>query len=433
MIRTLSIVVTVILTSFYLFPFEFKFLPGMNTKMIMAGIGLIVLLYEITRQRKYSFHRWLTILSVWGGVVSIFGLIAIVYNDTPDMTYATYIISMWVWLSGAYFLNYIFRRVHGAVSIVTVINYLVAVCAGQCLIALLIDVNPTVKNFVDGFVAGSGYMGVMEDRLYGIGASLDVAGIRFSAILIMIGSMIAVLSSDSNDNRLKICVYTAAFFFIALIGNMIARTTTVGVIIAIVTLQLVHYSHNKDIGLRQSNIAVFYAVLVIALCIVVYYYNVNTRFHDNIRFGFEGFFSLVEQGEWHVHSNDILKNMIVWPEHLKTWFIGDGYIENPYYTDPFYLGPKIGGFYMGTDIGYLRFIYYFGIFGTLAFIAFMWKAAMFCIEKFTAWKIMFWMLLFLNYVVWCKVSTDIFSIFAIFLTLDALSSSEEAEITESIA
>ena len=92
-----------------------------------------------------------------------------------------------------------------------------------------------------------------------------------------------------------------------------------------------------------------------------------------IQFAFEGFFSLVEKGRWEVSSNEILKNMYRFPESIKTWIIGDGYIENPK-NDPYFIGKLTGGYYMGTDVGYLRFIYYFGLIGLIAFIIFMVKA-----------------------------------------------------------
>lgn len=37
--------------------------------------------------------------------------------------------------------------------------------------------------------------------------------------------------------------------------------------------------------------------------------------------------------------------------------IGDGYFENPR-TDPYYIGYQWKGFYMGTDVGYLRFLFF---------------------------------------------------------------------------
>ena len=42
MIKILSIIFTIVVTSFYFFPFEFTFLPGVNTKMAMAGLGLVI-------------------------------------------------------------------------------------------------------------------------------------------------------------------------------------------------------------------------------------------------------------------------------------------------------------------------------------------------------------------------------------------------------
>ena len=77
----------------------------------------------------------------------------------------------------------------------------------------------------------------------------------------------------------------------------------------------------------------------------------NPEFYELTRFAFEGFFSLAEKGEWEVASNEMLKNMIVYPDEFKTWMIGDGYFLNQRY-DPNYIGDATeGGFYMGTDIG----------------------------------------------------------------------------------
>ena len=36
-------IISVILTSFYFFPFETVALPGVNTKMVLAGVSLLIL------------------------------------------------------------------------------------------------------------------------------------------------------------------------------------------------------------------------------------------------------------------------------------------------------------------------------------------------------------------------------------------------------
>jgi hypothetical protein len=97
--------------------------------------------------------------------------------------------------------------------------------------------------------------------------------------------------------------------------------------------------------------------------------------------------------------------------------IGDGYIENPTGRDPYYVGPTYGGYYMGTDIGYLRFIFYFGLIGLSMFILYFYKVAKACMTRFPKYTTMFWLVLAINMIVWLKVSTDIFLVFAIFLCI----------------
>lgn len=267
-------------------------------------------------------------------------------------------------------------------------------------------------------------MGKMKDRMYGIGASLDVAGSRFSVVLVMIISFL--LKFSVSDKKKYIGLYLVAFFVIAIIGNMMSRTTTVGVIVALAYLFYVSriYTFQIDSGMRQV-LGWFAGILCAVILLITYGYYTNPGFQANLRFGFEGFFSLVEKGRWEVHSNEILQNMYVFPDNLKTWFIGDGYFDNPYDSDPYYTGPKIRGFYKGTDVGYLRFIFYFGLVGLMAFCFFMCKVAKVCMNRFASYRSLFFVILLLNFAVWFKVATDIFLVFALFLCVTEEQQSEE--------
>ena len=280
---------------------------------------------------------------------------------------------MFVWLGGAYTAIKIVKWLHGYVSVELICNYLLGVCVGQCVLALMIDYIPAFKAVVDRFIVGFDFVNTdrlsKAGRLYGIGAALDVAGTRFSATLVIIGMMMRNISCSKYYKYMWL--YLTAFFFIAVVGNMMARTTIVGVVVGIIFMfipqHLLGLSSNYESGKILKYILITLCVL---LPIVIYLYSTNEQFHDNIRFGFEGFFSLAEKGHWETNSNNILKNMIVFPDNFKTWLIGDGYIENPYNTDPYYVGPRWGGYYMATDIGYLRFLFYFGIIGLTTFIIF---------------------------------------------------------------
>ena len=417
MIQCVGMVLMTVLTSFYLFPFEFTFFPGVNTKMAMAGFGLILLAFQLARQRDSLINRDLFQLSLWAGLVSLIGLVAVAWNDTPDYEYASYIVSMWVWLSGAYVVILSMRKIHGIVSVELICRYLIIVCVLQCLIAIAMDQYPSIRQFVDSFLGSTGFMGKMENRLYGIGASLDVAGSRFSVILVLIAYLSMKISTTSQAQYIEL--YLIAFLIIAVIGNMISRTTTVGVIMAICYWLYASKIYTFRFATSIKRITIGWSViLLVSIPLTIYWYQTDPSFQANFRFGFEGFFSLVEKGEWDVHSNEILRNMYVFPDNLKTWLIGDGYFNNPLDVDPFYSGIIWRGYYHNTDVGYLRFIYYFGVLGLLVFCLFMCKAGRICMNRFTSYKTLFWMILLVNFIVWLKVSTDIFLVFALFLCVN---------------
>ena len=159
-------------------------------------------------------------------------------------------------------------------------------------------------------------------------------------------------------------------------------------------------------------------------------YNAFPDVQELFRFGFEGFFSWIETGKWETDSTSRLESMIIWPEELRTWIIGDGYFENSR-NDPNYMGDSTDrGFYMGTDIGYLRFIYYFGIAGLVWIMGVMIYAAYVCAEQFKPYAWLFIMGLGICLTVWAKVSTDIFLFFCMFLGAAALQENQEEEIPE---
>ena len=406
-----------ILVSFYFFPFEFTFLPGYNTKMIMAVIGLALWGFNLTNRRTFESNSSLFTLSIIALLVSLCGVVSVIANNTRDYAYASYIMSMWVWLGGAYCAVEIIRLVQKKMSVELICHYLIGVCVAQCIIAILIDNFPIVKEMAS-LITSSGFLNAADfeggSRLYGIGCALDVAGTRFAAVLVMIAALIA----KHKTNVRRLYVYMMSFIIILVIGNMIARTTIVGVLLAIVYWMVVSYPYSFTIN-RSSRGMLKHVLLVlaVALPIIIHLYDNNPVVREDIRFAFEGFFSLAEKGEWDVHSNNRLMEMYVFPDNAKTWIIGDGYFDGPSNTDPYYVGPTMTGFYMWTDVGYLRFIFYFGLIGLAAFMFFFIKCGQVCAHKFRNYALLFWLLMLLNFIIWFKVSTDIFVVFALFLCI----------------
>ena len=437
MIKTIQIILTVLLASLFFFPVGLTFLPGPNSKNLLAAVGLALALFALVRQSDFSVPRELLILLLLSGMVSLMSLVSITYNQTPDNSYVSFIRATAIWLSSAFTVACAIRAVHGRIDVPLVVHYLTGACLFQCASAMLIAFVPSFSLFVDRYFDTGQALLKDLDRLYGIGASLDVAGSRFSAVLTAL--VFLLTSSQRKVSNWMAVFYTLSFIVISSIGNMIARTTTVGMIIGIAWLIIVPFIQHASLR-REGRSGKLIAILVttfVLILISIALYNTVPQMKEFLRFGFEGFFNYFEAGEWETDSTSKLETMVVLPEELRTWIIGDGYFMNSRY-DPNYLGDATDqGFYMGTDIGYLRFIFYFGVAGLIWIVAFLVYSAVICCRYFPQYTWLFLLALLVGLVVWAKVSTDIFLFFAIFLCAASLQDepsdgTQTAETTETV-
>lgn len=420
MIKYLGIVLAIILTSFAVFPVLLVWFPGLTMKTAMAPLGLVMMFVNLVRQRHPVLDSGFLLVTIWAAAVSFMSFVSITYNDTNDNSFTGYFISMLVWICAAYVAVSAIKVVHGTVSVKLVANYLIVMCVAQCVLAFVISQVSFIENLVNSvFLTGGEEM--TKGRLYGIGASLDIAGLRFMAVLAIIIYMVTHLSEE--EEKKYSLLYIAAFFIIALIGNMISRSTVFGVFISLAYLIIASFSRDRQTDLMRRIWKKFLLLTGALVFGAIVLYQTNSSFRNSMHFGFEGFFSLYEKGQWEVSSNKSLIWMLknIKPENTRTWIIGDGYCGDPN-NDPYYIGsqPK-GGYYMGTDVGYMRFIFYFGILGTLIFMGYFYQVACVCGRYFPKYKDMFFLILLCNYIGWIKVSTDIFCLFALFLVIPLVS------------
>ena len=421
--KILIYIFVTIITSAYFFPLII-IKPNVNSKMILAAIGVFLLILDKTRSQSFKLSIDFLYICLWAALTSIWGHISMAYNHTSETFMATYLTSLLVWAGGAYSVIRLIEEVHGSISIKLVGNYLISVCVAQCIIAYIGFINPVVHDWLIRILGDNvGFMGAPEGRMFGLGAALDPAGLRFAAVLTIIACL-AFNRAEKSSLKENI-FYLISFFIISLFGNMISRSTIIGVILALLYTTFFFYKQKRfseTMGFMGRAIIIV-AVIVISLTLL---YRTDAIFKQQIRFGFEGFFSLFEKGKWETNSNNILKTMIIWPETLKTWLIGDGYALNPYY-DPNYLGEKYSGFYKGTDIGYLRYIYYFGLPGLILLSCVFFSSTRFLSSFFKEYKTMFILLLIANMIGWLKVSSDIIMVFCPFLVLMFRLQSKESD------
>lgn len=414
--HVLSVILVGTLCSLYLFPLTFTFLPVGNTKIYMAVLGLLLFMLNRITSRAPQTARSMVYVSLAALAVSLAGVFSVFLNGTYDYTYAQYLILMWVWAGAACFVMQCMKKVHGRITAGLVCLYVIGVCVAQCGFALLNEFVPAFKSVVDACVDQQTELLNEVDRMYGIGASLDTGGSRFACALIML-AYVMVRYAKRGGHVAVTLFHVLLFVFLMVVGSMVARTTLAGAVIALAyllfTLKDGFQSYHGRIFLS------FAGIVLVAAPFGIYLYATSPEMSELFMFAFEAFFNLAGGGEFETHSTTELMDM--WthiPEHLKTWIIGDGYFLRPQTYDPYYVGEHHMYYYMGTDVGYLRFIFYFGLVGLLAFIYFIVCCTRECCRKYGSDKVLFVLLMIMNMVLWAKVATDLFVIFALFLLAD---------------
>ena len=413
--KLLLMLLAMLVVSMFFFPFNFSAFPSQPTKNYLAVLGLLLAVFTFVSRGGLKIPNEVIVLLLLSLGVSVVAYIAIVFNRTPDYSYVYYIRTAVIWLSAAYAAVMAIYFVHGYVSVKLIIDYITAVCVFQCAMALLIEFVPAVKAFVDAHVSQGQALLDDLDRLYGIGAYLDVGGSRFALALVGIA---AIMDAKLKDMKFYVLlIYGMSFVFIAVVGNMIARTAIIGVLFGL-GLFVFRFFQNlfrpsgAPIGRLFGSLAV---TLLLLTPVAITLYNAFPAFEELMRFGFEGFFNYFEGGEFETASTNTLKSMVVFPEDIKTWIIGDGYFANSRYDENYLGDSTTGGFYMGTDIGYLRFIFYGGLIFLLAMSSVLIYSGVICMNKFPKYKMLFLLEIGVNFTVWLKVATDTFLFFCLFI------------------
>lgn len=396
-------IIIAVFFSLYYFPFEFTFLSGVNTKMILAVIGLILLSLTAIKKKDIYAPFEIVVVIVISLLYSLLSYFSVVYNNTYDMTYALYFISMIVWLSAAYTIVCLIKKNHGNIDMQLIFHYMAIVCAIQAILGVVIDNVPSIQQWVDAYVNQDQNFLHRVHRLYGIGASFDTAGIRFSCALVGIGYL---LTRDIPDKMRFF--YFILWTVIVVLGSVMSRTTLVGTVASLGYILIERISLGKGKTIKFFRIILSVSVIVILfVSIVVYCYNTIPEFRSYLQYGFEGFFKFYETGRWVTDSTDKLQRMVIFPNNTKTWLIGDGWFE----------APSGNGFYMGTDVGYLRLIFYSGIMGLALFSSLFVFCTTALSKRWESDRVLFNIFLILQAIFWVKISTDIFLVYALLLLL----------------
>lgn len=350
-----------LLLLYFLYIFNISFVPFpyfLRTRLILGAAG-IVLAFFLARPSDLSK----SIAYLVGGFALLLLPSGLTYavNGVFDGWFIQYAAQQIFHLFGAYLLIVLSLQYIQGFDGQRLFRFIVYAVAINNLLALVMFFSPPLMELVmavqnHDMLAGSKLAEYidMNFRFYGMGIHTFFMGGLISGYTLL---LLAYLIRKEYVGR-RIVLLSALFLFIAITGVFIARTTLVGVGLGIAYIVWpAHWTLDFSVDSVRRNIR-FVSILVAAgvLGIVMLNYVFPEAWETGIiGHALELYIGLDSGGSATTMSTDHLQSMFVFPDNVKTWLIGDGLFN---VTD---------GYYMDTDVGYLRLIYYFGLIGMAAF------------------------------------------------------------------
>ncbi len=348
-----------IMVFMYLFSFHFWRGRAIDSAMIVS----IVLLFFAFRQQEYlkqivrSFKtrhtRQLLIC-----ICVIFGWIFLcqLINQTWDLSFVkTYIHMIFQFVLGAVLYQFLIYNECEEKAITYVIWSFVA----QTIIEWLAFLIPKFHELInitksaETIRIGASYGGTRAVAL----AGSDFFGLSAAYAIVLLIYWSRYNMIFQNNRILKVVLYvfmmTGTFFA--------GRTGFIGVLFAVVygffvmiKKLILHEKICFKFNESEKKIGKIAIVLIsFALVVLVVLYFVNENIHNLFAFALQPVFNLFENGSLRVSSVTKMFNMyFVVP--VKTLAVGDGIYS-----------AVDGGYYMNTDVGYMRVLLYMGIPGLL--------------------------------------------------------------------
>ena len=302
-------------------------------------------------------HKAVLKYVILGCCICFIGVISVVINETDQLNFALAKgLYMVLYLCSSFFVVYLMRNAYSLFTPVQAFESLIWVTVAQAMISLLFFCFPNILELYNSIVlldddAIQKAEALNAFRLNSVGSvKYANAAVHYGIALWLL--LLLYLNRYSRFYHSATALYVLGPLF-CLCGILSARTFFI--ILLITILYIIYLVGCRRIYLIFSILLrLFVPMLILGICVIIYMIAHNLDFI--IEWVLELFINMADSGTMESASTNELKEMYVLPQTIKTWIIGDGMSTN-----------ATGGFYMDSDVGYIRSLYYWGILGSIVY------------------------------------------------------------------
>lgn len=393
---------------FYIYPILFVGIP-VSTRLLYSCFAIVLILYGLVCKSSSLANEYLPVLSLLFLIFSL-SFLSILINGTSDFEFIKYPVSIIAILFSAYALIRIFEIMDIPCDFNYIAKLFIGVVFIQSVVALLMFIIPSFYELMTSIqvisIDEAGKMSSLSEmRIIGFGSQYFGAGITHGLALIILAYLIRVGEYDSTMLKAS-----AMFLFIFAVGIGMARTTFIGFGIALLLLLPCSGLLKLNLALVKRNVMLLLSVSAIMLLAVIFVYVLFPKIIVSIaplfNFALEMFLNNFESGSLTTESTSQLATMYIFPTNIYTYLIGDGL-----YT------AEDGLYYMGTDVGYLRILFYFGVFGVMLFLSLQYSLLSVSMRRIKDGNVLFVFLLLYLMILNFKGFADLAPVLALFFTV----------------
>lgn len=188
-------------------------------------------------------------------------------------------------------------------------------------------------------------------RMIGLGNQFFGAGFNYSIDILVMSLLPYTNGSYIYKHSILYWIICCLIIFV---GFLSARTFIIGIGCAILFLMI---NERRRIFSFLRNSFKIILILSVFFCTTLIFLSQYIDTIDLIlEWAFEFFINVFSGDGFRSDSTDVLMTMYIFPDNLITWLFGDGRFYMP-----------DGSYYMHTDVGFIRLIFFFGLPATILF------------------------------------------------------------------
>lgn len=335
----------------FFYPEQYVFMP-FSTIRITQILGILVCLSLAAKAR---IHWSVGKIISYGFIIFIIGFIASkVFASNGDLEVAKRGVLMCFHLFSSLFIAFCLKKTVGGYSFYSLLEWMIYITIFQAIISFIFYLVPSIYETYKSFIILDDFNDSMTEMasLYRL---MSVGALRYATAASQYGLILWALIL-LHENKVGFwgrheLLYSLVVALFCIAGVLSGR---VFFVMIPVTFLYIFVLKKYKLGITiKTSVKTFLPVIIIAVAAFVYLFAENEAL---IEWVFELFINFGDSGTMESASTNQLKEMYVFPDNIKTWIIGDGLSVS-----------ADGGFYMGTDVGYIRSLFYWGIIGTTVY------------------------------------------------------------------